>query len=95
MNVDIAVSGPFPGISATPELHSFAMDIMKKVAYPEGGSGTFYDAWQQLHRFEPETHGFGVLGSGSDYTAFVQQGIGAVSFPFLFYIDAPSEALTH
>jgi N-acetylated-alpha-linked acidic dipeptidase len=77
LNVDIAVNGPLPGASSTPELRGIAQEVMKKVIY---GNGTLYDAWYDLYRFQPEDNGFGDLGSGSDYTAFLQLGIGALDF---------------
>ncbi len=79
LNVDIAVSGPVPGAGATPELHSTALDIMRKVVYPQGSNTTLYDVWSKTYRFQPVSRGFENLGSGSDYTAFLQYGIGVVS----------------
>lgn len=76
LNIDVGTAGPHPDISATPELHTIAIDIMKKVLFPQGGAlnETLYNIWLK------ETGGeVGVLGSGSDYTAFVHKGIGAVS----------------
>lgn len=52
---------------------------MKKVVY---GKRTLYDAWYDLYRFQPEDNGFSNLGSGSDYTAFLQLGISALDFGF-------------
>ncbi|PSN69670.1 Zn-dependent exopeptidase [Corynespora cassiicola Philippines] len=77
LNIDIAVSGPLPGAAATPELRGVAQDVMKKVVY---GNRTLYDAWHDMYQFRPQDNGFGDLGSGSDYTAFLQQGIGALDF---------------
>ncbi|KAJ4410514.1 hypothetical protein N0V91_002000 [Didymella pomorum] len=74
LNIDVAVSGPIPDISATPDLHAVAQDQMKKVVYPYRGSSnqTMYDVWST-------TSGeVGVLGSGSDYTAFLHRGIAAI-----------------
>lgn len=70
LNVDVAVSGPWPYTDATPDLHHLATETMKKVIYPVPGSDsqTLYDVWQNV------SGSFGVLGSGSDYTAFVQKG---------------------
>ena len=69
LNVDIAVSGPWPYTDATPDLHRLATETMKKVIYPIPGSDsqTLYDVWQNV------TGKFGVLGSGSDYTSFLQK----------------------
>jgi N-acetylated-alpha-linked acidic dipeptidase len=78
VNVDIAVSGPIPGADASPELHNIALEILSKVAYPRGSNTTLRNTWDSLYT-DPESLGFGDLGSGSDYTAFLQYGIGAVS----------------
>ena len=73
LNIDIAASGPHPAIAATPELHTIATDVMKKISWPMTNR-TMHDVWYE------DTNGtVGVLGSGSDYTAFVHRGIGAVS----------------
>ncbi|KAF3048271.1 hypothetical protein E8E12_011581 [Didymella heteroderae] len=74
LNIDVAVSGPIPDISATPDLHAVAQEQMKKIVYPYRGSTnqTMYDVWST-------TSGeVGVLGSGSDYTAFLHRGIAAI-----------------
>ncbi|KAF2140554.1 uncharacterized protein K452DRAFT_273177 [Aplosporella prunicola CBS 121167] len=80
LNVDVGCSGPRPDISASPELHKIATEIARKVIFPYAGTTltdslneTFYDAW--LRSTEGE---FGVLGSGSDYTAFLHNGIGSI-----------------
>ncbi|KAI5359143.1 Putative PA domain, transferrin receptor-like, dimerization domain, peptidase M28 [Septoria linicola] len=74
LNIDVAVSGSHPDISATPELHRIAQDIMKKVLWPAiEGNSTMYEIW------EYDTNGaIGVLGSGSDYTSFVHRGVAAI-----------------
>jgi N-acetylated-alpha-linked acidic dipeptidase len=79
LNLDIAVAGPLPGAGSTPELRTLALDVMKKVIY---NNRTLYDAWDDLYQFLPEDNGFTNLGSGSDYTAFLQLGIGALDFGF-------------
>lgn len=79
INIDIAVSGPKPVAYASPEIRTLAENIMTKVIYPGDNFKTLYDAWHSLYQFRPEDHGFGDLGSGSDYTAFSQLGIGSVS----------------
>lgn len=75
LNIDVAVSGPIPDISATPQLHEIAQEAMKKVIYEFKGSKetTLYDVWHSVSEGK-----VGVLGSGSDYTAFVHNGIPAV-----------------
>ncbi|KAK7972927.1 Zn-dependent exopeptidase [Apiospora saccharicola] len=72
LNIDIGASGPHPGLAATPELHDVAVETMKKVMWMETNR-TMFDVWNE------ESQGYiDVLGSGSDYTAFVASGIGAV-----------------
>lgn len=75
LNVDVAVSGPLPDTSATPQLHKVALEAMKKVVYSVDGHNktTLYDVWDDVSEGE-----VGVLGSGSDYTAFVHNGIASV-----------------
>ena len=70
LNVDIAVSGPWPYTDATPDLHQLAIDTMKKIIYPIPGSAsqTLYDVWQNV------SGSFGILGAGSDYVPFLQKG---------------------
>lgn len=86
LNIDIGASGPRPGFAATPDLHTIAAEQMRKVIFPRVGSSmdkypqtrtvnqTLYDVWAE----ETEAK-FGVLGSGSDYTAFLHNGISSVS----------------
>jgi N-acetylated-alpha-linked acidic dipeptidase len=87
LNIDIGVAGPLPGAGATPELRSIAQEVMKKVVY--GDARTLYDAWHDLYQFRPEDNGFTNLGSGSDYTAFLQLGIGALDFGMDASRDTP------
>ncbi|KAG9188839.1 N-acetylated-alpha-linked acidic dipeptidase [Alternaria panax] len=86
LNVDIGVAGPLPGAGTTPELRTVAQDVMKKVEY---GEKTLYDAWHELYQFRPEDNGFSDLGSGSDYTAFLQLGVGALDFGMDASRDTP------
>lgn len=74
LNIDVAVSGPNPDISATPDLHAISTDLMKKIVYPYRGNSnqTMYDVWSQVDGT------VGVLGSGSDYTAFLHRGVAAI-----------------
>jgi N-acetylated-alpha-linked acidic dipeptidase len=74
LNIDVAVSGPIPDISATPDLHAVGTSLMKKITYPYRGANdlTLYDVW--MH----ESGEVGVLGSGSDYTAFLHRGIASI-----------------
>ncbi|GME48237.1 putative glutamate carboxypeptidase protein [Neofusicoccum parvum] len=77
LNIDVGASGPRPDFSATPELHTIATEIMKKVLWPYAGTGelnqTLYDTW-----FGESEGEFGVLGSGSDYTSFLHNGISSI-----------------
>lgn len=69
---DVGASGPWPYISATPELHTIATDTMKKILWMDTDH-TMYDVWSEYTQ-----DSIGVLGSGSDYTSFVHEGIGSV-----------------
>ncbi|KAL9618071.1 MAG: hypothetical protein Q9160_007200 [Pyrenula sp. 1 TL-2023] len=82
INLDTAVSGPIPGVSATPDLHNIAIQTMKKILYPSSSQSnltnttTMYDIWSS-----PSLGGgeIGVLGSGSDYTSFLHSnGISSI-----------------
>nr|AJD23169.1 glutamate carboxypeptidase [Onygena corvina] len=75
LNVDVAVSGPLPDVGATPELHKIAIEAMKKVVWPYKGrrDTSMYDIWKTLNGGEIE-----VLGSGSDYTSFLHNGIASL-----------------
>lgn len=57
------------------------MDVMQKVIWMDTNR-TMKDVW-----LEHTNGSFGVLGSGSDYTAFVHRGIGSVSAPLLYGLD--------
>ncbi|KAI0841928.1 glutamate carboxypeptidase [Hypoxylon sp. FL0890] len=72
LNIDVGTSGPWPYFSASPELHTIAADVMKKVSWMETNR-TMYDIW-----FEYTQGSIGVLGSGSDFTAFLHKGIGCL-----------------
>ena len=76
LNLDVAVSGPRPDLATTPELHKFSSEMMKKVIDPNFGgfNRSLYDSWMEATEGE-----IGVLGSGSDYTAFLHKGISSVS----------------
>jgi N-acetylated-alpha-linked acidic dipeptidase len=81
-NVDVAVSGPNFTASAVPSLKEFIREVTRSVPSPM--SGTVFDAWRAHHAndnenrmsnappIEGETVHVGDLGSGSDYTPFLQ-----------------------
>ncbi|KZL77295.1 vacuolar protein sorting-associated protein 70 (peptidase family M28) [Colletotrichum tofieldiae] len=77
LNLDVAVSGPRTALSGSGEIQTVAIEMMKKVLFPEGwGVGpTLYDMW-----FNTTEGEIPPLGSGSDYAAFYHNGISAVSF---------------
>ncbi|KAH7024884.1 uncharacterized protein B0I36DRAFT_416718 [Microdochium trichocladiopsis] len=72
LNIDVAVSGPRPNLATTPELHTLATNMMKKVVHPNFGgyNRSLYDAWHDVSGGVVD-----VLGSGSDYTPFLHRGI--------------------
>jgi N-acetylated-alpha-linked acidic dipeptidase len=83
-NVDVAVAGSKFGASSVPTLKQFVRDVTKSVASPQGGM--VYEAWQKAtlsghdedSSYRPpaatikEDVPVGDLGSGSDYTVFLQ-----------------------
>jgi N-acetylated-alpha-linked acidic dipeptidase len=76
INLDTAVSGSVPEFSATPDFHAIAIETAKKIVFPYHGVSnvTLYDVWT-----ESGTGEVGVLGSGSDYTAFLHNnGISSI-----------------
>jgi N-acetylated-alpha-linked acidic dipeptidase len=86
VNTDSAVSGPNFGASAVPSLKQFMRDVAKAVPSPRGG--TVYQAWRSVREApqQPDITDsgrmpvvqlntdvpVGDLGSGSDYTPFLQ-----------------------
>jgi N-acetylated-alpha-linked acidic dipeptidase len=79
-NTDVGVSGPSFNASAVPSLKEFVREVTKEVPSPAGG--TVYDAWKKeqkegmgRRRRSADAGGdvnVGDLGSGSDYTPFIQ-----------------------
>jgi N-acetylated-alpha-linked acidic dipeptidase len=81
-NVDIGVSGPNFTAAAVPSLKQFILGVTRAVPSPKGGS--VYDRWVMTHPHSSEHPGvdiaqktaaavqIGDLGSGSDYTPFLQ-----------------------
>jgi N-acetylated-alpha-linked acidic dipeptidase len=80
-NVDIGVSGPNFAAAAVPSLKQFILGVTRDVPSPKGGS--VYDQWVASHSHSMERAGLdtgatavririGDLGSGSDYTPFLQ-----------------------
>jgi len=85
-NMDVGVAGPDFGASAVPALKEFIRDLTHEVPSPKGGS--VYDQWKTSQkegrgrggrrseqRDHPDTNedvNVGDLGSGSDYTPFIQ-----------------------
>ncbi|KAL8727636.1 MAG: hypothetical protein Q9166_005915 [cf. Caloplaca sp. 2 TL-2023] len=73
LNIDVGVSGKSPRLSSTPELGTIATSIMKKIVWPTMPNESLYDAWSAESDSE-----VGILGSGSDYTAFLHNGISSL-----------------
>jgi N-acetylated-alpha-linked acidic dipeptidase len=82
-NTDVAVSGSDFNAAAVPSLKQFVRELTKEVPSPKGG--TVYDQWKtdqaaaansNRRRQRPATSDadvrIGTLGSGSDYTPFIQ-----------------------
>jgi N-acetylated-alpha-linked acidic dipeptidase len=89
LNIDVGTAGPNPSISATPDLHEIAVATMKKVVYDNYrgfNNMTLYDVWYGLGG------AIGVLGSGSDYTAFLHNGISSMD---MGAGGGPTDAIYH
>ena len=81
-NTDVAVAGPNFDASAVPSLKQFIREVARQVPSPSGG--TVYDSWKknqeegvgrrnQQHLTQPDSEvRVGDLGSGSDFTPFLQ-----------------------
>jgi N-acetylated-alpha-linked acidic dipeptidase len=75
LNTDVGVSGSSFSASAVPSLKEFVTDVTREVESPSGGS--VHDAWKldQERAHPKESAGepkIDALGSGSDYTPFLQ-----------------------
>jgi N-acetylated-alpha-linked acidic dipeptidase len=80
INVDVAVAGPDFSASAVPSLKQFVRDVTKSVPSPTGPS--VYDVWRNARSDSADRRPsnapsdgdvrVGDLGSGSDYTPFLQ-----------------------
>jgi N-acetylated-alpha-linked acidic dipeptidase len=75
LNIDVAVSGPRTALSGSGEMHTVAIEQMKKVLFPDswGPFPTLYDMWHNTTEGEIPP-----LGSGSDYASFYHNGISAI-----------------
>jgi N-acetylated-alpha-linked acidic dipeptidase len=81
-NVDVAVSGPDFSAAAVPSLKQFVRELTRDVSSPQGG--TVFDQWKNHRETANEHRGsnappipgeevhVGDLGSGSDFTPFLQ-----------------------
>lgn len=78
INVDIAVDGKHLRIGASPLLNKLLRKVATWLPYPEGKSKTLYE-----HFVEDAGDRIGHLGSGSDYTVFLEHlGIPSVDLGF-------------
>jgi N-acetylated-alpha-linked acidic dipeptidase len=83
-NTDVGVAGPDFDAAAVPSLKEFVRDVTRQVPSPKGG--TVYEQWEKTQQASPRRRGgtmnpiappsgevtVGNLGSGSDYTPFIQ-----------------------
>ncbi|WP_028784021.1 M28 family peptidase [Thalassobacillus devorans] len=68
LNMD-GLGGKYFGASSVPSLNELIYDVTKEVEEPRTGTSIYEDWYQRSGNKEPE---LGQLGSGSDYTAFLQ-----------------------
>ncbi|RCH90260.1 hypothetical protein CU098_009333 [Rhizopus stolonifer] len=85
LNCDSGVSGPYFFPSATPSLNQLLYEVTSMVTDPTTGKSV-YEAWANIHNTtgvpsaQPPV---GVLGSGSDFTAFLDHlGIASLDVGF-------------
>jgi N-acetylated-alpha-linked acidic dipeptidase len=69
LNVDSSSSGSDFAVAAVPALANFLRDVARDVPDPRGGS--IYDAWLRQTKDAKEPEVTTRLGSGSDYTVFL------------------------
>ncbi|MGA7156872.1 MAG: M28 family metallopeptidase [Acidobacteriaceae bacterium] len=84
-NTDVGVAGPNFDASAVPSLKEFVREVTREVPSPKGG--TVYEQWEATQQANPHIRErsdsaeirltrtgvtIGDLGSGSDYTPFIQ-----------------------
>ncbi len=90
VNIDPAVSGKNFSASAVPSLDRFIEELVKSIDDPETGSSVFFETWKRQNNLKKTTNlsntariKIGRLGSGSDYTAFLDfAGIPSVDLRF-------------
>ncbi|KAJ1951295.1 Vacuolar protein sorting-associated protein 70 [Linderina macrospora] len=88
LNLDGGVRGHNIQFKATPNLRPLIYDVTKRVKHPHSNKSV-YDMWyerensvQKTHRKSHKPH-VGPLGSGSDYTVFLNHlGVSSVDFKF-------------
>ncbi|KAI7898767.1 uncharacterized protein BX663DRAFT_442416 [Cokeromyces recurvatus] len=85
INCDMAVSGPYFTAGASPSLNQLLYEVTNIVNDPLSGK-TVYEAWSarnNLTGIPSATPPVGVLGSGSDFTAFMDYvGIASIDISF-------------
>lgn len=79
INVDVAVSGHDFKSGASPSLNALLRDVTKRITYSSSEKRqTLYDHWKETDNARIST-----LGSGSDYTVFIDHlGIPSIDFGF-------------
>jgi len=88
LNVDVAVNGPNYGVSSVPSLWKLIRAATRDVKDPQTGK-TIYQQWQDRAREQraeldkDDEARIGPLGSGSDYTPFLQHlGVSSTDMGF-------------
>lgn len=87
LNLDAAVSGPSFGAASVPSLWKLIKDVARDVKDPKSGK-TVFQRWQERSRSGQDSRApidprIGALGSGSDYTPFLQHlGVPSTDFGF-------------
>ena len=93
INIDVSVTGEIFSPNAVPSLDGFIQEVVKEIEDPKTKQSVFARWWQNRNKKEYKRLGktvpdtavarVGRLGSGSDYTAFLQHsGIPSISMSF-------------
>ncbi|KAI9486684.1 MAG: hypothetical protein EXX96DRAFT_550094 [Benjaminiella poitrasii] len=85
LNCDVAVAGPYFSAGASPSLNKIIYEVTSMIDDPLTGK-TVYEAWSERNNVTgvpSATPPVGVLGSGSDFTAFMDYlGIASMDITF-------------
>ncbi|KAG0143175.1 hypothetical protein CROQUDRAFT_49180 [Cronartium quercuum f. sp. fusiforme G11] len=90
LNIDVAVAGSNLEIGASPSLIPILLETSKQIQDPDNPSITLYDRLISQQLVDKKNSIIGPLGSGSDYTPFLQHlGIASSDMGFAAKLNDP------